>query len=209
MKLYYSPRACSLAPHIALRELGLPFELERVDLRTKRTESGKDYWTVNPKGYVPALELDDGFVLTEVAAVLQYLADLVPEKELAPRWGTRERYELQAWLHFVGSELHKAFGALFAPHTEEQKEAQLAKIGRRLDWVETELAKRPWLVGDRYSVADIYLFVITSWSERFGIDPTRWPALLAWRQRIAGRPAVLAAWEAEKAPARAGQPAGV
>lgn len=200
MKLYYSPGACSLSPHIVLRELGLPFELERVDLGTKRTEKGADYRLVNPKGYVPALELDDGSILTEGPAIVQYLADRVPKLGLAPACGTRARYELESWMTFISSELHKPFGALLGAQLDEQKRAYRETITGRLDWVESELARRPWLVGDDYGAADIYLFVITGWADRLGIDTRRWPRLRAWRERIAQRPAVQAAVAAEKVP---------
>ncbi|MES2644139.1 MAG: glutathione transferase GstA [Myxococcota bacterium] len=199
MKLYYAPHTCALSPHILLHELGLPFELERVDLRSKRTETGQDYATINPKGYVPTLELDDGSRLTEGPAISQYLGDQVPERGLVPPAGSRERYELQSWLNFISCEVHKPFGALFGSLPEEQKEAQRAKIIQRLDWVESELERRPWLVGDQYGAADIYLFVITGWADGFGLDTRHWPHLREWRARIAERPAVKAAIAEEEA----------
>lgn len=200
MKLYYAPNACSLAPHILLEELGLPFELERVDLGSHQTELGRDFRLVNPNGYVPALELDSGTILTEGPAIVQYLADRVPERGFAPRWGTLDRYELQSWLNFISSELHKSFGALMRPLPDEQRAAQKATITRRLDWVEAELERRPWLVGSAYGAADIYLFVVTGWADGLGIDTHRWPHLTEWRRRIAERPAVKAAIAAEQAP---------
>ena len=200
MKLYYAPSACSLAPHILLRELGLPFELERVDLRTKRTQTGKEYRLVNPKGYVPALELDDGSVITEAPTILKYIADNMPDRGFAPDWGTRARYDFDSWLNFISSELHKPFGAFMAPLSEEQKRFHVEKITHRLDWVESELSRRPWLVGDHYGAADIYLFVITSWADQVGIDLKRWPDLCAWREQIAEHSAVKEAIAAEKTP---------
>jgi glutathione S-transferase len=203
MKLYYAPGACSLAPHIALRELGLGFELERVDLHAGRTADGRDFRAINPRGYVPALELDDGSVLVEAPVVLQYLADQRPERALVPACGSRQRYDVQSWLNFTSSELHKSFGPLYAQPPEDQRRALVDRIRGRLAYVDGELGRRPWLVGDTYSVADIYLFVIASWCERFGIDPGGWPSLVTWRDRIAARPAVRDALAAEAAPAMA------
>ncbi len=199
MKLYFSPGACSLSPHIVLREAGLPFKLERVDLKTKKTEGGADYLAVNPKGYVPALRLDDNSVLTEGPAIVQYLADRVPEKNLAPPAGTMERYRLMEWLNFITSELHKSFGALFNPAAPEDWKALVhGLLGRRFDYVAAQLAHRDYLMGDAFSVADAYLFTVLNWGQWTAVDIGKWPALKTYHARIAGRPAVHAAMVAEK-----------
>lgn len=199
MKLYYTPGACSLSPHIVLREAGFAFDAERVDLSTHKTESGADFYTINPKGYVPALVLDDGEVLTEGAAIVQYLADLKPEARLAPPAGTLERARLHEQLVFIAAELHKAYGPLFSPGASEDAKATARKeVARRLDHVERQLADgRPYLVGDRLSIADIYLFVVGGWAKEKGIGLERWPKLAAFLDRIGSRPAVRAAMEAE------------
>lgn len=199
MKLYYSPGACSLASHIALRELGLPFEAVPVDLRTKRTKSGEDFAALNPKGYVPVLQLDDGSMLSEGPAILQYLADRKPEAKLAPANGTFERYRLQEWLAYIGSEVHKTFGGFFNPAaTAEQKEALKPVLARRLGYVEQHLAQRDWLVGGTFTVADAYLYVVLGWSGIVGFDLAAFPRLQAYHARIAQRPAVQAAQAVEK-----------
>lgn len=199
MKLYYAPGACSLASHIALRELGLPFEAVRVDLGSKKTQDGGDYAALNPKGYVPALQLDDGAVLSEGPAILQYLADRKPEAKLAPANGTLERYRLQEWLAYINSEVHKTYGGFFNPAaTPEQKEALKLAVARRLDYVEKHLAKRDWLVGDSFTVADAYLYVVVGWSGFTGVDLSPFPKLRAFQARVAQRPAVQAAQAAEK-----------
>ncbi|HUO78939.1 MAG TPA: glutathione transferase GstA [Steroidobacteraceae bacterium] len=199
MKLYYSPGACSLASHIVLRELGLPFEAEYVSLPRKTTRSGADYHAINPKGYVPALELDEGGILTEGPAILQYLADRVPSAGLAPANGTLERYRLQEWLAFISSEIHKPFGpALHQEYAEPEREAARRQIARRLDYTERALAGRDYLLGDRFTVADAYLYTVLRWTGAAGIDLGRWPALAAYRERIGARPAVVAARAAEK-----------
>ena len=197
MKLYYSPGACSLSPHIVLRELGLPFTLERVDFKTGKTASGSDFKAINPKGYVPALELDDKQVLTEGPAIVQYLADRVPDQGLAPAPGSFDRVRLQEWLTFIGTELHKSFSPLFRPGPDETKAAAKQRIRNWLDWLEPQLGARPYLLGDRISVADIYLWVVTGWSAYVDLPLEGWPNLVAWRSRIAGRPAVQAALQAE------------
>ena len=198
MKLYYSPGACSLATHIVLRELELPFELVRVDTATGRTETGADFRAINPKGYVAALEFDDGQVLTESAALLQYVADLRPEAGLAPEGGLA-RARLQEQLNFTSSELHKAFGPLFDPATSpEGRQAAVERAGDRLNHYETLLSDgRPYLLGETYSVADIHLFVVAGWAVPCGFGLDRWPHLKAHGQRIAERPAVHAAMAAE------------
>lgn len=198
MKLYFSPAACSLASHIALREAGLDFELVKTDIRDKKTASGEDYRTINSKGYVPALQLDDGQVLTENPAVLQYIADRKPERGLAPAAGSMERYRLQEWLGFIGSEIHKQFSPLFVPTTPEPAK-QVAKdnIARRLAWTEQALGTRPFLLGETFTVADAYLFTVLGWPQFAGMDLGQWPGLKAYHARIAQRPAVQAALKAE------------
>ncbi len=200
MKLYFAPGACSLSPHIALAESGLAFDTEKVDLRTKTTKSGKDYRDINPKGSVPPLQLDNGEVLTEGPAIVQYIADQKPESKLAPPAGTMERYRLQEWLNFISTELHKAFSPLFKPDTPEAtKASSIAAIRAKLDHVAEVLGNRPYLLGDAFSVADGYLFTILGWSKIGGIDIGDWAAIKAYQHRIAARPAVQAAQAAEKA----------
>jgi len=199
MKLYYSPGACSLASHIVLEELGVPFEPVFVSLKRKVTAAGADFNAINPKGYVPVLELDGGALLTEGTAILQYLADLKPAAGLAPANGTLERYRLQEWLGFINSEIHKAFGPLFDPSAADAaKDLARQRIARRFDYTEQALAGREFLVGNRFTVADAYLYTVLGWSDHAGIDLGRWPALRAYHARIATRPAVLAAQAAEK-----------
>jgi glutathione S-transferase len=199
MRLYYSPGACSLSPHIVLRELGYDFALERVDNATKTTESGRDFLSVNRKGYVPALQLDNGEVLTEGAAIVQYLADNRPQANLAPAPGTMERARLQEHLNFIASELHNAFTPLFSDGAADaEKRVAPGRIARRLDNVEAMLADgRPHLLGEALSVADIYLFVVAGWTKPTGIGLDRWPRLSRHFERIAARPAVQAAMQAE------------
>lgn len=199
MRLYYSPHACSLSPHIVLRELGYDFALERVDLTSKRTETGRDFLGVNRKGYVPALELDDGAVLTEGAAIIQYLADTRPEAKLAPAPGTMQRVRLQEQLTFIASELHNAFTPLFSgTASETEKSAALLRIARRFDDIEALLAdRRPHLLGENFSIADIYLFVVVSWTRLTGIGLDKWPLLRTHYERMSARPAVQAAMRAE------------
>lgn len=200
MKLYYSPGACSLAAHIALREADRTFELERVELRTHRTFDGTDYYAINPKGYVPALRLDGpgSPVLTENAAILPYIADLVPHTGLAPACNTMARYHLQEMLSFVSGEIHKQFSPLFAPDTPAQTVARShSKLAERFTYVEQLLGAQRFLLGERYTVADCYLFAMLRWCERFGIDLAQWPRLDDYFQRIAARPTVHAALEAE------------
>ncbi len=199
MKLFYTPGACSLSPHIVLRELDLPFELEAVDLRTKTTASGVDFTTINPKGYVPALQLDDGEVLTEGAVIVQYLADKHVPGKFVPVAGTVERARLNGHLNFISAELHKAFGPLFNPAiTPEAREAALANLGRKLGVVDTALSDgRAYLTGPDFPVADAYLFVVLSWTPNFGVDLARWPRLVAFSDRVVARRAVQAAMSAE------------
>jgi glutathione S-transferase len=198
MKLYYSPGACSLSPHIVLREGGFDFQLERVNLKTGQTETGRDYKTVNPLGYVPALELDDGEVLTEGPAIVQYLADQVPEKRLAPPAGSLPRYRLMEWLNFISTELQKGFGALFnPPFPEEARAIVRAQLERRLSETEQRLAGKPYVMGEDFSVADAYLFTVLGWGKYVGLDLASWPGLVAYLGRVAARPAVQAALASE------------
>lgn len=198
MKLYYAPGACSLAVHIVLCELGLPHALAKVDLKSHTLADGSDFVAINPKGYVPALELANGQLLTELAAIVQYLADLRPEVGLLPPVGTLERFRVQEWLSFIGSELHKGLGALFNPAIgAEWKAAVLARVARRFDFVNAELEGRHYLTGSQYSVADAYLFTILRWTDFMHIDLSPWPALVALRQRVAARPAVRQALQVE------------
>jgi glutathione S-transferase len=198
MKLYYSPGACSLSPHIALREAGLNFELVQVDLATKKTASGQNYLEINPAGYVPCLQLDDGRTLTEGPAILQYVADRAPGKLLAPANGSFERYHLQQWLNFISAELHKSFSPLFNPGaSEDWKNAVRQTIAARLGVVATRLKDAPYLLGDSLSVADIYLFVVLGWAAYVNLDLSPWPALQAFMGRVGGREAVQAALRAE------------
>ncbi|KAA2286079.1 glutathione transferase GstA [Arenimonas fontis] len=197
MKLYYLPGACSLAPHIALREAGLAFDLVRVG-RDRKTEQGEDYLAINPFGYVPALQLDDGRVLTENIAILQYIADLEPAAGLAPARDGFERYRLQSALAFVSTELHKSLGLLFNPALDEAGRKLVGERARaRLDTLERSWNGRTWLHGQRYGVADIYQFVVLRWLAHFGMDLREWPSLAAHSARVAERPAVRAALAAE------------
>ncbi|GGX02360.1 glutathione S-transferase [Pigmentiphaga litoralis] len=198
MKLYYSPGACSLAPHIALREAGIDFSWEKVDLKEKKTETGANFRDVNPKGYVPALEVQPGKVMTEVAVVMQYLADEAADKKLAPAAGSAERYEFLTWLNFVATEIHKGFSPLFKPTVpDEVKETFKGFLALRLDYVNSELGKRDYLLASGFSLADVYLFVTTGWAAKTGVDLNKWPAIVAFRERVAQRPAVQAALSAE------------
>jgi len=198
MKLYYSPGACSLSPHIVLAESGLPFDLDKVDFSTMKSERGADFSKVNPKGYVPVIELDDGEVLTEGAAIVQYLADLVPKKKLAPVAGTMNRYRLQEWLNFIATELHKGYSPLFNPNLPDDLRAKsIERLGNRMGVVARHLEGRSYLMGDNFTVADAYLFTILRWSPRVKLDLSRWPVLSAYQQRIAKRPAVQHALEDE------------
>jgi glutathione S-transferase len=199
MKLYYSPGACSLASHITLREAGAAFDLEKVDVKQKKTEHDADFWAINPKGYVPALALDSGEVLTEGAAILQYIADQHPAAGLAPAAGTLARARLQEQLNFVATELHKAFTPLFNPATSDaEKAAGKQRVEQRLSLIEKQLADgRSFLLGESFSVADAYLFVVAGWTKHFGIDLAAWPQVAALCQRVAARKSVQAALQAE------------
>ena len=198
MQLYYSPGACSLASHITLREAGLPVELKKADTKTKKLEDGSDYFAVNSKGSVPALRLDDGQVLTEGPAILQYLADQKPESKLVPRAGTLERYRVLEWLNFITSEVHKSFSPLFNPAADPKvKEYTTQNLEKRFDWINKQLAGKQYLTGDQFTIADAYLFVVVNWSNFVGIDLGRWPALKAFQDRVAARPKVQEALAAE------------
>jgi len=198
MKLYYSSGACSLSPHIVALEAGIDLPLEKVDGKAKRTETGADFWQINPKGYVPALALDNGELLTEGPAIVQYLADLKPESGLAPANGTLARYRLQEMLGYINSELHKTYSPLFKPETPaEVRQERKEYLRKRYALLEGVLAKQPWLLGEHFTVADAYLFTVTNWAKAVELDLSGFPALLAFQKRVAARPAVQAALEAE------------
>lgn len=198
MKLYFSPNACSLASHIVLRELALPFDLIRVDNQKKLTADGDDFLQINPKGYVAALQLDNGEVLTEGAAILQYLADRIPAAGLAPANGSWERVRLQEWLNFVSSEIHGGLGVLFKDAIPDEVKALFkATLFKRFAILVQTLERQDYLLGAQYSVADAYLFVVLRWAGVFDIDLQQWPALAKFQQRVGERPAVIAALAAE------------
>ena len=199
MKLYYSKGACSLSPHITACEAELPIELISVDLKSKRTVTGEDFRLINPNGYVPVLILDDGNKLTEGPAIVQYLADQAPDKKLAPLAGTFERYQLQQWLNFIATEIHKGgFSPLFNPVTPEAaKKVAIASLTSRLETVAEHLSARAFLLGDRFTVADVYLFVTLSWGAYVDIDISRWPVLVDYAAKISARPAVQKALKEE------------
>ena len=198
MKLYYSPGACSLSPHIALREAGLPVELQKVDLGTKKMEGGGDFTSVNVKGSVPVLILDDGQLLTEGPAIVQYIADQRPDSGLAPKAGTLERYRLMDWLNFITSELHKTFSPLFNPNAvAEWKQAARDRIAVNLDLVEKHLQGKDYLMGKQFTVADGYLFTVVNWSNFVSFDLGKWPGIQAYVARVAARPKVQEALKAE------------
>jgi glutathione S-transferase len=198
MKLYYFPGACSLSPHIVLLEAGLPFTMVKIDPKTKKTESGADYLAVNSKGAVPTLQFDDGRVLTEGPAIVQYLADQKPESGLAPRAGTFERYQLMEILNYITSEVHKSFTPLFNPASSaEMKEAAVTNLAKKFDWLSGFLGKKPYLLGNTFTVADAYLFTVLNWTGHVKIDLNKWPVLAEFRTRVAQRPKVLEAMKAE------------
>lgn len=199
MKLYFAPGACSLSPHIVAIEAGIPIELEKVDLAKKKTASGADFLKVTAKGYVPALELDDGRVLTEGPAIVQYLADLKPEKNLAEKAGTFERAKVQEWLNYISTELHKGFGPLFHPSSEEAKKEAKTKLINRLVYAEKTLENSEFIAGNHFTVADAYLFTILTWCKFVGIDLLDMPALAAYMDKIKNRESVTKAFAAEKA----------
>ena len=198
MKLYYSPGACSLSPHIVAHELGLQLAIEKVDTKAKRAESGHDFWQINPKGYVPALELDNGEVLTEGPAIVQYLADLKGNTSLAPSNGTLARARLQETLNYITSEIHKSYSPLFSDATPEAtREERKAYLAKRYGFIEKILAKQPWLLGEQFTVVDAYLFTVTRWADFVKLDLSSFPSLQAFQKRVAARPAVQAAMAAE------------
>lgn len=198
MKLYYSPGACSLSPHIVAREAGLAIALEQVDLGTKKTKAGADFSKVNPKGYVPVLELDDGSRLTEGPAIVQYLADKAGKSDLMPKAGSMERYRVLEWLNFITSELHKTFGPMFSDKTPDAYKAMSKeRLAGRFDYLDRHLANNKHLMGDQFTVADAYAFTILGWSKYVGIDLAKWPNLAAYVARVAQRPKVAEAMKAE------------
>ena len=198
MKLYYSPGACSLSPHIALREAGLAFEPVLASTKSHKLQDGTDYYSVNPLGYVPLLELDDGTRLREGPAIVQYIADQAPMKNLAPANGTLPRYRLQEWLTFIGTEIHKTFSPLFNPAMpEEGKQIFRDKLAARFRWVDGQLAGKEYLMGDHFTVADGYLYVVTRWARPMNIDLGGFANLLAHHERVTARPAVQEALKAE------------
>jgi len=191
MKLYYSPGACSLSPHIVAKEAGLSVDLKKVDLKSKTLAEGGAYTAVAGKGYVPALALDDGSLLTEGPVIVQYMADQKPDSGLAPRAGTMERYRLQEWLNFITSELHKAFGWFFNPAvTPEWRKGVSDRLEVRLEWLAGRLQGKQYLMGDKFSVADAYLFTVLNWAPMVKFDLARWPVLVEYQKRVAGRPKV-------------------
>jgi glutathione S-transferase len=198
MKLYYSPGACSLSPHIALHESGLPFQTVLASTKSHKLQDGTDYYTINPKGYVPLLELDDGTRLAEGPAIVQFIADQAPDKQLAPAAGTLQRYRLQEWLTFIGTEIHKQFSPLFSPAMPEEAKAMFRqKVQDRLAYVDRQLAGRDYLLGDKFSVADGYLYTVTRWAGPLKLDISGLSNLNAFMARMGARPAVQQALKAE------------
>lgn len=198
MKLYYSNGACSLSPHIVLRESGLPFTLVRASTKTHALDDGTDYYTINPKGSVPLLELDNGERLSEGPAIVQYIADQAPDKDLAPASGTFERYRAQEWLNFITSELHKGYSPLFRPTTPEDFKPVLRELLlKKYEFVDAKLAGKQYLMGDSFTVPDAYLFTVTNWAKHVGLDLSKFANLQAFMARMSARPAVQAALEAE------------
>jgi glutathione S-transferase len=199
MKLYYSPGACSLSPHIVLREAGLAFEPVLAPTKTHKLEDGTDYYSINPLGYVPLLELDDGTRLREGPAIVQYVADQVPHKNLAPANGTLPRYRLQQWLTFIGMEIHRSFSPLFNPAMpEEGKKIYRDRLANRFAHVNGELAGKPYLMGEHFTVADAYLYTTSRWAKPMAIDTSPWPNLVAYQARVEARPTVQEALKVEK-----------
>ena len=198
MKLFYAPGACSLSPHIVSREAGLPLELVKVDLKAKQYDGGGDYLKINSKGYVPALQLDSGQVLTEGPAIVQYLADQKPDARLAPKNGSAERYQLQEWLNFITSELHKGFSPLFKPNTpDEYKRISRENLSNRIEWLDKQLRGKDYLMGKTFSVADAYAFTVLSWSKPLQFDLSRWANVAAYLARVGARPKVQEALRSE------------
>jgi glutathione S-transferase len=200
MKLYYSPGACSLSPHIALKEAGIPHELVKVDLKAKTLANGDDYTKVNPKGQVPALVLDSGEVVTEGPVIVQMIADQVPAAKLAPASGSPERYKLQEWLSFIGSEVHKSFGPLFNPTLSDETKAFFrTRVIGKLGYIDGKLAGHDYLMGSQFTVADGYLYTMLRWADGMKIDLSSMKNLMAYKERVAARPNVQAALKAEAA----------
>ncbi|MFL6798303.1 MAG: glutathione transferase GstA [Xanthobacteraceae bacterium] len=198
MKLYFSPGACSLSPHIVLRESGAKFDLEQVDLREKKTKKGDDYWQINPKGQVPMLQLDDGTRLTEGPAIVQYIADQNPSAGLAPANGSIDRYRLQEWLTHIGTELHKTYGPLFRPTTPDAYKAiSKETLASKYKNVDKHLAGKQYLMGDKFTVADAYLYTVTRWAPRVEFDISSFPNIKAFMERVSARPKVQEALKAE------------
>ncbi|WP_437572407.1 glutathione transferase GstA [Sorangium sp. So ce542] len=206
MKLYFFPGACSLSPHVVAREVGIELTLDKVDPASKKTSSGRDFLAINPKGYVPALELDGGEVLTEGTAIVQYLADQKPEAKLVPPPGTMARYRVQEMLGYINSELHKTYSPFFKPKTSpEQRQESEEYLRKRYGLIEAALAKGPYLFGEQFTVADAYLFTVTNWSNFVKLDLSAFPNLLAYQRRVAARPAVQGAMRAEGLPVEGGK----
>ena len=198
MKLFFSPGACSLSPRIALLEAGIPFSTQKVDTKTKQLDGGGDFWAINGKGYVPLLQLDNGEYLSEGPAIVQYIADQKPESGLAPKAGSMERYRLQEMLNFITSEIHKGFSPLFdATLAPEVKQVFKDKLGKRFDWLTTQLQGKNYLMGENFTVADGYLFTVLNWGQWVGIDIAKWPVLAAYQARVSARPKVQEALKAE------------
>jgi glutathione S-transferase len=198
MQLFFSPGACSLASHISLREAGLPFDLKKADTKTKKLDDGSDYYAINSKGAVPALKLDNGQVLTEGVAIMQYIADQKPESGLAPKNGTLERYRVQEWLNYITSEVHKSFSPLWNPAADPAvKEYASSNLFKKFDWLESQLKGKKYLTGDTFTVADAYLFTVVNWTNFLGIDLGKWPTLKEFQARVAARPKVQEAMDAE------------
>ncbi len=200
MKLYFNPSVCSLAPHIALREAGLNFELVKVDIRAHTVVDGSDYYQINPKGYVPVLMLDNGELLTEGSVISEYIADLNPAANLVPPHGTMARTRLREWMAFISTEVHKGFAPLFNPSmTEELKAMTRTKLAGRLEWIVGQLGEKTYLTGDTFTIADAYLFTVLGWGKWTGVDIAQWPKLVSYVARIAARPKVIEAMAAEAA----------
>lgn len=198
MKLYYAPASCSLASHIALQETGLPFEIDKLNTADMTTSSGEGFAKINPKGYVPTLEMNDGSILTEGSAILQYIADQNPDSKLAPKAGTMERYRLQEWLNYIATEIHKSYSPLFSKTTPEETKINVRNmLTKRLGFVEDQLVNKSFLMGDGFTVADAYLFVVLNWSGRVGYDLNQFPKITEFMSRIATRPGVVAAMKSE------------
>ncbi len=198
MKLFYAPGACSVSPHIALCEAGIPHQIEKVDLKAKKTESGADYLAINPKGYIPALQLDNGELLVEGAVIVQYIADQKPESGLAPKAGTMERYRLQEWLTFISSELHKTFSPLFnAAMPDEGKKIFRDRLALRFSYVDKQLAGKNFLMGSNFTVADGYLYNMIRWARRVELDLSAFPNVTSFEARMEARPKVVEALKAE------------